>query len=97
MNIPRGFVTTYGGLARALKLPRHARAVGRALASNPFALIVPCHRVVKGDLTLGGYAFGVDVKAEILRREGVKLEKMGDSFRVKPEFLLPWRKLVGKV
>ncbi len=70
-EVPRGFVTTYGGIAEALGDKNAARAVGNAEASNPFAPIVPCHRIVDSSLGLGGYGGGLDVKRAILEREGV--------------------------
>lgn len=70
-NIPRGFVATYGGIAEALGNKGAARAVGQAQATNPFAPIVPCHRVVGSNLGLHGYGGGLDLKRAILEREGV--------------------------
>jgi len=65
--IPVGYVTSYGSIAKAAG--GAPRAVGNVMARNPFAPIVPCHRVVSADLTLGGYGGGLDVKIEILKRE----------------------------
>lgn len=68
--IPVGFVASYGSVARAAG--GSPRAVGRVMASNPFPLVVPCHRVVCSDFTLGGYGGGYDnvpVKLGILKRE----------------------------
>ncbi len=65
--IPVGYVTSYGALAEAAG--GGPRAVGGAMAANPFAPIVPCHRVVRSDFTLGGYGGGLDLKAEMLARE----------------------------
>lgn len=62
-----GYVSSYGAVAKAAG--GSPRAVGRIMATNPFAPIVPCHRVVSSDLTLGGYSGGLDVKLEFLRRE----------------------------
>ena len=70
-KIPRGYVATYGGIAKALGNSRAARAVGQSEASNPFPPIIPCHRVVSSDLRLHGYGGGLDVKRAILKREGV--------------------------
>jgi methylated-DNA-[protein]-cysteine S-methyltransferase len=65
--IPVGYVTSYGALSNAAG--GSPRAVGGAMAANPFAPIVPCHRVVRSDLTLGGYGGGLDLKTEMLTRE----------------------------
>jgi methylated-DNA-[protein]-cysteine S-methyltransferase len=68
--VPVGFVASYGSVAGAAG--GGARAVGRVMASNPFPLVVPCHRVVCSDFTLGGYGGGYDnvpVKLGILKRE----------------------------
>jgi O-6-methylguanine DNA methyltransferase len=65
--IPVGYVTSYGALSEAAG--GSPRAVGGVMAANPFAPIVPCHRVVKSDLTLGGYGGGLELKAEMLNRE----------------------------
>jgi methylated-DNA-[protein]-cysteine S-methyltransferase len=66
--IPRGQTATYGQVALRAGRPGAARAVGRAMAANPFAILVPCHRVVakKG---LGGYAWGTGMKEKLLRME----------------------------
>jgi len=65
--IPTGYVTSYGALSKAAG--GSPRSVGRVMASNPFAPIVPCHRVVNSDFTLGGYGGGLAVKLEFLVRE----------------------------
>jgi len=66
--IPAGYVSTYGAIAEAVG--GGPRAVGNAMACNRFAPVVPCHRVVKSDLTLGGYSLGgLRVKYEFLKRE----------------------------
>jgi len=65
--VPLGYVTSYGSVARVAG--GSSRAVGRVMAFNPFPLIVPCHRVVCWDFTLGGYGGGSDVKLAILSRE----------------------------
>jgi O-6-methylguanine DNA methyltransferase len=66
-KIPLGYVASYGSIAKAIG--GGPRAVGNVMASNPFAPIIPCHRVVKSDFTLGGYGGGLRVKFELLSRE----------------------------
>lgn len=70
-DIPAGSTRTYGDIARTIGCPGAARAVGRALAANPFAPVIPCHRVVRSDGTLGGYSGpgGLARKKELLRKE----------------------------
>jgi methylated-DNA-[protein]-cysteine S-methyltransferase len=86
-EIPRGRVMTYGGLAAALGAPGAARAVGNAMASNPFALIIPCHRVIRSGGVLGGFGGGGPaMKRRLLEREGVVFDAQG---RILPEHLSP--------
>jgi AraC family transcriptional regulator of adaptative response/methylated-DNA-[protein]-cysteine methyltransferase len=68
-RIPPGQTRSYGELAAALGKPKAARAVGRASGANRVAVLIPCHRVIAADGTLGGYAYGMAIKAELLRRE----------------------------
>ncbi len=70
--IPRGRVSTYGLVARRLDRPGAARAVGTALATNPFPLAIPCHRVIRSDGSLGGFGGGLKMKRALLAREGVE-------------------------
>lgn len=65
--IPTGYVTNYGSLAKVAG--GSPRSVGRVMATNPFAPLIPCHRVVAADMTLGGYGGGLKLKWEILKRE----------------------------
>jgi methylated-DNA-[protein]-cysteine S-methyltransferase len=74
-KIPRGKVTTYAVIASLIGRPRAARAVGNALNKNPFAPKVPCHRVVKSDGSLGGFAGGTRKKKQMLEKEGVRIKK----------------------
>jgi methylated-DNA-[protein]-cysteine S-methyltransferase len=76
-KIPRGKVTTYKMLAGAVGCGS-SRAVGQALARNPFAPVVPCHRVIRSDLTLGGFAGRTH--GEFLRRKTMLLAKEGVEF-----------------
>ena len=75
--IPRGRVSTYGLIARRLGDSHAARAVGNALATNPFPLIVPCHRAVKSDGSLGGFQGGPAMKRALLEREGIPFDRAG--------------------
>lgn len=68
-RIPRGETRTYSDIARAIGQPTAARAVARACATNPAAVVIPCHRVVREDGGLGGYRWGLDVKTALLERE----------------------------
>ena len=70
-KIPAGKVTTYGDLAKALGNPTASRIIGRILGQNPDPIHVPCHRVVKSDGKLGGYAYGTDKKRVLLEKEGL--------------------------
>ncbi len=72
--VPRGRVTTYAALAVVVGAPRAARAVGNALHVNPYAPVVPCHRVVRSDGALGGFADGPQAKKKLLVGEGVCVE-----------------------
>jgi len=72
-QIPAGKVTTYAEIARALGSKAY-RAVGNAMAHNDKPIIRPCHRVVKSDGNIGGYALGSHRKETLLRREGVEIE-----------------------
>ncbi len=73
-QIPKGRVSTYGELARALGDIRASRAVGKMLNQNPYAPIVPCHRVVMSDGSLGGFGGGIKKKIRLLDKEGVKVQ-----------------------
>jgi methylated-DNA-[protein]-cysteine S-methyltransferase len=75
--IPRGSVSTYKLIASYLGKDQAARAVGNALASNPFPIIVPCHRAIRSDGHLGGFQGGFYMKQVLLENEGVKIDEMG--------------------
>lgn len=72
-RIPLGATRSYGELAAALGNSDASRAVGGANRANRIAVLIPCHRVVQTNGALGGYAWGLEVKAELLRREGAML------------------------
>jgi len=80
-KIPKGKVTTYKEVARALGSPRSCRAVGNALARNPHPLEIPCHRVVRSDGKIGGYKLGSKRKARLLVDEGVEI--VGEKVNLK--------------
>ena len=78
VRIPEGKITTYGDIAKALGRPGASRAVGRILNKNPNPIIVPCHRVIRSDGSIGGYALGgKTMKKELLAKEGLGF--VGDS------------------
>ncbi|MBI2310895.1 MAG: methylated-DNA--[protein]-cysteine S-methyltransferase [Betaproteobacteria bacterium] len=74
LRIPEGALCTYGQIAAALGRPQAARAVAGAVASNPVAFLIPCHRVIRGEGTLGGYRWGEPRKAAILAWEQARGE-----------------------
>ena len=69
MKIPAGTTRSYAELATQLGQPKSARAVASACARNKVAVLVPCHRVIRGDGSLGGYRWGLPVKQQLLQRE----------------------------
>ena len=73
LRIPSGRATTYGRLAEAMGQPGAARAVGSAVGRNPIAYLIPCHRVIREEGTLGGYRWGTDRKEVILGWEAARL------------------------
>lgn len=74
-SIPKGKVSSYSDIARALGKPGAARAVGTALNRNPFTPQVPCHRVVKRNGLVGGFFDGYNKKLRLLKQEGVKIKR----------------------
>ena len=85
LQVPSGKITTYGELSRAIGLKNGQRVIGRVMKNNPFHVIVTCHRVVKSNREIGGYAFGVDIKRNMLTKEGIciknnKIENFEKSF-----------------
>lgn len=79
LEVAPGTVVTYGDLAAAAGRPRAARAVGSAMAENPLPLVVPCHRVVRGDGTLGRYGDDERWKPLLLALEGASRRDAGGS------------------
>ena len=76
-RIPRGSISTYQLIAEYLGKKNGARAVGNALANNPFPLIVPCHRAIRSDRHLGGYQGGLEMKRALLEKEGISFDDTG--------------------
>jgi methylated-DNA-[protein]-cysteine S-methyltransferase len=76
-GIPRGSTSTYQLIAKYLGKRNAARAVGNALANNPFPLIVPCHRAIRSDRHLGGYQGGLEMKRALLEKEGIPFDDTG--------------------
>jgi len=76
-EVPRGWVTTYGRIANHLGIHDGARAVGNALAQNPFPIIIPCHRAIRSDHRLGGFQGGVALKRALLMLEGIEVDADG--------------------
>lgn len=75
--IPRGGVSTYGLVAAHIGVPGGARAVGNALARNPFPVIVPCHRTILSSLHIGGFQSGAEMKRALLEKEGMIFDEAG--------------------
>jgi len=72
--VPTGKITTYGELAKAVGMRNGQRAVGRIMNKNPYPVIIPCHRVIKSDGKVGGYAYGEEIKSSMLTKEGIKIK-----------------------
>jgi methylated-DNA-[protein]-cysteine S-methyltransferase len=72
-NVPFGQVTSYGRLAKKLGYGNAGRAVGQALGRNPIPIIIPCHRVIREDGSIGGFSMGLKIKQRLLSLEGVRL------------------------
>lgn len=85
LEVPEGKITTYGELAKAVGFTNGQRAVGKFMNKNPYPVIIPCHRVVKADGKVGGYAYGEEIKTNMLKKEGI---------RVKDGKILDWEKAI---
>jgi len=75
--VPYGHVTTYGKIATEIGRPGAAQAVGNALAANPFPIVIPCHRTVQADGSIGGFQGGSELKRKLLTIEGVISDSAG--------------------
>ena len=74
LEVPKGQITTYGELAKAVGLKNGQRVIGKIMNKNPYPVIVPCHRVVMSTGKIGGYAYGEQIKTKLLNDEGIKIE-----------------------
>ena len=74
LEVPKGKITTYGELAKAVGLTNGQRAVGKIMNKNPYPVIIPCHRVVMSTGKIGGYAYGEHIKIKMLNDEGIKIQ-----------------------
>jgi methylated-DNA-[protein]-cysteine S-methyltransferase len=72
-KIKYGNLVSYKDIAKKINNPQAVRAVGSAIGKNPLPILIPCHRVICSDLTLGGYASGLDIKKKLLKIEKIRL------------------------
>ncbi len=72
--IPKGMISTYAEIAKSLNSKAY-RAVGNAMANNPHPISVPCHRIIRSDGSLGGYALGINKKIQLLKKEGIIIKR----------------------
>jgi methylated-DNA-[protein]-cysteine S-methyltransferase len=70
-SIPYGKTTTYSKIAKRIGRPKASRAVGQAVGSNPLPIVIPCHRVIRKDGSLGGFAYGLNWKRTLLKIENI--------------------------
>jgi len=73
-KVPKGKVTTYGNVAKALRSKAY-QAIGNAMNKNPYSPEVPCHRVIKSNGEVGGFASGVKKKIRLLKKEGIEIKR----------------------
>ena len=73
MNVPKGHVTTYGDLAKAVGLKNGQRIIGKIMNKNLYPVLVPCHRVVMSTGKISGYAYGEHVKMKMFSDEGIEI------------------------
>ncbi len=74
LEVPKGQITTYGELAKAVGLKNGQRLIGKIMNKNPYPVIVPCHRVVMSTGKIGGYAYGEHIKIKLLNDEGIQIK-----------------------
>ena len=75
LEVPKGQITTYGELSKAVGLKNGQRVIGKIMNQNPYPVIIPCHRVVMSTGKIGGYAYGEHIKEKMLNDEGIKIQK----------------------
>ena len=77
-KIPKGKVTTYKNIAKSIGYPKAFRAVANACGKNPYAPLIPCHRVIKSDFTIGGYSAkgGIKQKIKLLIKEKININQL---------------------
>ena len=73
LDVPKGKITTYGDLAKAVGLKNGQRLIGKIMNKNPYPVLVPCHRVVMSTGNIDGYAYGEIVKIKMLSDEGIEI------------------------
>ena len=74
MEVPKGQITTYGELSKAVGLKNGQRVIGKIMNQNPYPVIIPCHRVVMSTGKIGGYAYGEHIKEKMLNDEGIEIK-----------------------
>jgi methylated-DNA-[protein]-cysteine S-methyltransferase len=87
LRIPYGHVVSYARVARDIGKLDQARAVGQAVGANPIPIVVPCHRVVASDGSLTGFGGGLPVKAALLKLEGIDVDGVRPTSKVRPEVI----------
>jgi methylated-DNA-[protein]-cysteine S-methyltransferase len=73
LDVPKGKITTYGDLGKAVGLKNGQRIIGKIMNKNPYPALVPCHRVVMSTGKIGGYSYGENVKTKMLSDEGIEI------------------------
>ena len=77
-KIPKGKLTTYKNIANKIGFPKASRAVANACGKNPYAPLIPCHRVIKSDFSIGGYSGngGIRTKIKLLKKEKININQL---------------------
>jgi len=73
LDVPKGKITTYGDLGKAVGLKNGQRIIGKIMNKNPYPALVPCHRVVMSTGKIGSYSYGENVKTKMLSDEGIEI------------------------